>query len=261
MRCAWRPESAARGDGTWIVGIENARISVLAPPGVLPYEGEDGSSHAAFDGSGWQWAIWMREDAAHWPVIDRDTPDSVFEVDTPEVLQLVSEDLHDLVWTILHRQLEVARGFSSHEPDTVLSEDMARAGALAIAWLTDELIRGFPDRAHLLIPSLDAIAEIGVEAPDDAGELVEHSEEEPLLPLRCDAPLRDLILHWLRWRLQGRRGSRSVAPRGESWAGTQGEGSPDELRVGTVPTDLSGYGWDRETEPNAGVRDIGGVLS
>lgn len=260
MRCAWRQESAACGDGIWIVGVEKARISVLAPPGVPIFRREGRNSQPSFSPCGWRWAIWLRHEAAHWPVIDRDTPDSVLEVDTPEVLRLVNDDLHEFVWTNLRSQLEIARGFSRHEPGMVLSEDMARAGAITVAWLTDELIRGFPDRAHLL-RAPPRTAPIEVDVPDDASELVDSRPDGGLAALRCDAPLKDLVLHWLSWRLPGRRSGRWVAQRREGGVKVQDEGSTGIEGGARAPTDLSAYGWGRETGANASELGVGEVLS
>jgi hypothetical protein len=259
MRVRWRRERASCGNATWLVGIEPARVSVLAPPGVPISRFEELEAELLHGAPGWRWAVWDRRASDHWPVIDSEAPDAMREIDTVDVLRLLHEELHEHVWSCLWSQLQVARGFGHPELGRVAAEDLARAGAISVTWLTDELARGFPERAYLLdLPVASGDAGVSAEAPDDPAELVGALpvDLDPPLPLRCGAPLRALVLHWVSWRLRTHRRSRWVARKLISSA------HPDEDLIlcqscrTLAPAELTDVSWSGErwvgAEPGAG---------
>lgn len=238
----WKRELTSYGDATWLVGVEPMRISVLAPPGVTISRQDEREAELLHGAPGWRWAIWSRDAGGRWPSIDRGRPDAMREIDTPGVLRLLGEEQHEFVWSCLWSQLQIARGFGCHEGGRVTSEDLARAGAISAGWLKKEMSRGFPERAHLLETALEE-SEIMAESPFDPAEFFEASRdvEDPPLPLRCGAPLRALLIHWVVWRLPPRSHFRWLAARCEATRPASSElDRPDRDVV-----DASGYSWGR----------------
>ncbi len=106
-------------------------------------------------------------------MIDRDLPDEVREIDTPAVLEALPAHLHELVWRILQEQLHHARTHGAAGHNHARPEDAARAGALAVRWLEDEMRSAFPERAGQLdaVDAHDAWATPYV-VPDTPAELL-----------------------------------------------------------------------------------------
>lgn len=150
MKAPWRKECSADAGVCWLVCVESARVGVLAPPGTSISHRFDCEHEVDWRGCGWRWAVWDRERPDEWPLIDEDRPTGVREIDTVDVLRLLDDDQHELVWMCLWEQLLIARRIGRQGEGGVPSEDLAHAGALAAAWLAAELSRAFPGRAHLV---------------------------------------------------------------------------------------------------------------
>jgi hypothetical protein len=199
----WKKESAGDTDGIWFVAVEAARVSVLSPPGVplcRAYEREEDVRRRSY---GWRWAIWSRDDGDDCPLIDEKPPSAIREMDTVEVLRLLEAEMHEMVWACLWAQLQIARGIGRQRRGAIPSEDLARAGARSASWLTHELRRSFPERAHLLeLPSPSNELEVGDEAPEDLAELSCRDRQHGLVHPPAERPrLRGGLAGWLAWKL------------------------------------------------------------
>lgn len=145
----WNVELSAYGDGFWFVYVSEAITAVILPPGARFHMYD--RRHGIEDGSaGWRRALWHSRRADHRPTIDRDLPDEVCEIDTRTVLEILTPELHELVWDTLRAQLRHARVHGRAARNHARPEDAARAGALAVRWLEDEMRNAFPDRAGQL---------------------------------------------------------------------------------------------------------------
>jgi hypothetical protein len=246
MPVTWKREPACHGSGIWFVGVEDARVNVIAPPGVLVTRDREREGEFSYGPPGWRWAVWARfED--QWPLIDTKAPDAMREIDTREALQLLSDDLHELVWACLALQARISRGFGRVDRGLVPSEELVRAGAVSTAWLTAEMSRAFPARADLLMAPSNESDEPIWKAPDDLTELarpVVWSDDMPL-PLSCGAPLRDLVSHWLSWKLGTRRRSKWLATKVLASARDAG-GLPACGSQAGKEGSLRHYDWGRE---------------
>jgi hypothetical protein len=149
----WHREQATDGNGFWFVSPESSRVDVLAPPATALGRRAEPSRRNAQLPSGWRWATWLRQEDQELSV-DEDPPDAVREVDTATVLVLLDAESHELVWSCLWGQLQIARQIGRQSPGQVPSEDLSRAGALSAVWLQRELARAFPKRAALLEPAI-----------------------------------------------------------------------------------------------------------
>lgn len=193
----WRRELAADSNATWFVNVEATRLHVLAPPGVSISRRLECDARFRQESAGWRWGVWNRESPEHWPLIDDEPPSALREIDTQGVLRLLEQELHELVWACLWAQLQIARRIGRQRRDTVPSEDLARAGALSVAWLSHELVRAFPERAPLLETEEPSWAFGPVEAaPDDPAELTLPPCADPLpAALDREQSLRATVLH------------------------------------------------------------------
>jgi hypothetical protein len=169
----WKTEKASNSNAIWFVGVEEIRINVLAPPGVPVSRCKEREAELLNGVSGWRWAIWGREGPDSWPTIDDEAPDAMREIDTPGVLQILDDRLHEEVWSCLCSQLQTARQFGYDNDGSVVSEDLARAGAVSVSWLSQEILRGFPERVHRLGTDFTwSEANLPAEAPNDPAELL-----------------------------------------------------------------------------------------
>jgi hypothetical protein len=254
MNAYWRREFAADANAIWFVGVEASRLSVLAPPGVSVSRRMEIGLDSRQQAFGWQWAVWGRESPEEWPMIDEDLPNATREIDTVGVLRLVGDELHELVWRCLWAQLQVARRVGRQRPDTVPSEDLARAGALSAAWLSDQLAHAFPNRVHLLDGyGPGYVLDGAATAPDDAGELVQPlcSDRHHLLERSTGVQLRSGVAGWLGWKLLAREQANWVVQKYRTWKpGDDLDGCRDHF--GEDPGDRSGYSWGSESAPDAG---------
>jgi hypothetical protein len=173
----WIVERSILGSTYWLVCATQAVITAILPPGARVHRHD--RRHRLDGCDGWRRAVWRARQADHQPSIDRDPPDDLREISTKSVLELLSDDLHELVWATLESQLRAARAHGRAAPGHALPEEAARAGALAVRWLEDEMRSGFPERAAAL---LDA-------APDDEWlpDLVPDTVEELLALMPCGA--------------------------------------------------------------------------
>lgn len=238
MKARWRKELAAGSNSSWFVGIETERVSVLAPPGV-PVYGYTEAGSSPKQPAGWRWGIWDRDDSDHWPILDDEPPRAVREVTTRDVLQLLEEELHELVWSCLWNQLQISRRIGTQREDAVPSEDLARAGALSTAWLRAELSNAFPDRRDLLeLYDCNPAFEQAMGAPEDPSGLVEP-------------PATSSVMSWLARKILARRDhSSGTEPRREWRAGDPLDGG---AYCGADPGDLSAYGWGEESGSEHGI--------
>lgn len=244
MGTLWRKENASHSNSIWFVGIEADRVSVLAPPGVPVCR------HLEVDSlrrcpSGWRWSVWERDGIDHWPVIDTEPPLAVREISTRAVVRLLGEDLQELIWNCLWNQLQVARRIGHQRWDTVPSEDLARAGALAVAWLTAELTSAFPERAELLETWQPRTAiDHEMEAPKDPTELIQPLcvGRDDLLAARHGLLGRSTVVRFAS-RLLVHQEHDCMLEQHRGWkAGDQLDASCLPL-CESDPGDLSGYGW------------------
>lgn len=199
----WKKESAGDTNGIWFVAVEAARVSVLSPPGVSfcrAYEQEEDMRCRSY---GWRWAIWSREDGDDCPLIDEEPPSAIREMDTVEVLRLLEAEMHEMVWACLWAQLQVARGIGRQRRGAIPSEDLARAGARSASWLTHELRRAFPARAHLLEPPPPHNElEPDAEAPEDPAGFSCRNHPDGFVRLAVERPrLRGGFAGRLAWKL------------------------------------------------------------
>jgi hypothetical protein len=243
MRTLWRKETASDSNSIWFVGIEADRISVLAPPGVPV------TRHAETDLNqqrltGWSWGVWDRDCADHWPVIDHEPPLGVREITTLDALDLLGEELQELVWNCLWQQLQVARQIGCQREDTIPSEDLARAGAVAVAWLTAELTSAFPDRSDLLKSYVQSVRLELSDPPNDPAELTRPLcvQQNELLALHTEARAKRFSIRAFAWRFfVKRRDDRMVERHPDRRAGEPLDGC--RCSYGTEPGDRSSYGW------------------
>lgn len=259
MRTVWRKENASRSNAIWFVGVEADRVSVLAPPGVSVCRRVEIEPFRRCP-AGWRWGVWNRECEGHWPVIDSEPPIAVREVSTREVLKLLGDDLEELVWNCLWNQLQVARRIGHQRWGTVPSEDLARAGALSVAWLTAELTSAFPERTELLETWRPRAAmDQEMEAPENPAELI-----RPLCVGRDDlhttrsSLLAASSVAWLASKLLAHHDDGWALERHRDWkAGDELDASCLPLRA-SDPGDLSGYGWgeDHGAEPDQTTEEL-----
>lgn len=151
----WQREPAGNGQGSWLVGLETSCLHVIAPPAVALSRCAEPRRRNPSLPNGWRWAIWQRQDNGQEPLIDEESPAMVREIDTPTVLILIDAELHELVWSCLWSQLQIARQIGRQSPGHVPAEDLSRAGALSATWLQHELARAFPERTALLEGNTD----------------------------------------------------------------------------------------------------------
>lgn len=249
MRTHWRRENAGDRSVIWFVSVEPTRISVLSPPGVAISPVSAADTGQPDVKSGWRWGVWNRKDREDWPVIDREPPAATREIDTLAVLRLLDEELHEMVWTCLWTQLQVARRIGRQQHGMVPSEDLARAGALAVTWLQDELLSAFPERAHL-IEVCQEPRDGGLEdkAPEDPSELVRPlcAGGEELFAYRSGLSARSSVVRWLAWKLLADRHDDWGPQRLRDWKpGDHLDGC--KLCYDPEPGDGSVYSWDSDS--------------
>jgi hypothetical protein len=256
MRILWRKERATDSNSVWLVGVEAERISVLAPPGVAIVRQVDAAQRRM---TGWSWGIWNRDCADNWPQIDEEPPLGVREVSTRDAVLLLGEDLQELVWNCLWHQLQVARRIGRQHEDAIPSEDLARAGAVSVTWLTDELSSAFPDRSDLLEPfERSECLQLADPTPDPA-ELMQplSPQREDLVVLGTKTHTRTSLLGLLAWKL--------FAKRLDDWTikhqqGLEPDRHPDQCDYGygAGPADRSGFGWGEAApgEVEAGTEEL-----
>jgi hypothetical protein len=246
MMARWHCEHASENNDLWLVGLERRRLHVLAPPGVALCRGAEAAGKTRTLPEGWRWASWERPDEEHWPIIDEDPPDRVRRIDTEAVLFLIDAELHELIWSCLWSQLQIARRIGRQSPGLVPGEDLARTSALSAAWLRDELARAFPERTALLEP-VGWEGDWDIEGRSDPTELIrpqcqrcEHHDYQ------SDSHTLRSLARWIQFKL-----SVSNSECHHVWHA--GEAVDGICNATSAPGDHSDFGWD---EPNSETEEM-----
>lgn len=237
----WHCEHAAESKDLWLVRQEPLRLYVLAPPGVALCRRAEARHGTSTLPEGWRLATWERQGEDHWPAIDEDSPDRIRQIDTEAVLILVDDELHELIWSCLWSQLQIARRIGRQSPGLVPAEDLARSSAFSATWLRDELARAFPKRATLLEPG-GWQSEWDLENRGDPAELIlPLCQRNEHLKDRGDGHALRSIARWIQVKLSTTAPHTHAQDRHVWRAGETVDGT---CQVTPDPSDHSDFGWD-----------------
>lgn len=123
-----------------LVGCVHATVHLLAPPGARIQPDEPDRDRAC-----WRYAVWEEDADIGPPMISIDRPDSVVDMGSAEVVDLLPNEMHDFVRVELARQFCRAVTFGkAPEGGRPLDRHALLAGR-TLGWTSGELTRAFPD--------------------------------------------------------------------------------------------------------------------